>query len=281
MVHSAGCGFQGLDPLVCCPQHHESSLHNSRLIRFAPPRDRWVWDAPTSSKPNPGFNRFMAYATEMHLLDYRDFQAQRNCPQPLDDEDYDEHYFGHHFEYQIDHGEQPKSQTPRPTPKDRPIVFPGDLRFHKSIETKSAGELMAAASQEQVIREMGSSSKTMPPSITTPVLAARINSADCGISLTTRIQGGEQAQPGQYPWLARIAYRNKSKLTAHKILIIPSKNNCTQCMYYGVVGDGIAIRPGIIEKNKIKKRLILTQFIGHCDHFRGQVTANTEDQYGP
>jgi len=111
MVHSAGCGFQGLDPLVCCPQHHESSLHNTRLIRFAPPRDRWVWDAPASSKPNPGFNRFMAYETEMHLLDHWDFQAQRNCPQPLDDEDYDEHYFGHHFEYQIDHGVQPKSQT--------------------------------------------------------------------------------------------------------------------------------------------------------------------------
>ncbi|KAL7730413.1 hypothetical protein ACLKA6_016642 [Drosophila palustris] len=225
MVHSAGCGFQGLDPLVCCPQqqqqhHHESLLHNNnRIIRFAPPTNRWVWDAAPSSfssRSNPRLNRFMAYETERHLHDYRDFHAQRNCPQPIDDDDYDEHDFGHyhsghHYKYQVEH----RSQTPRPAPKDRPIVFPGDLRFLKSIETKGDVELMAAASQEQVIQQMGAPNMVMdtPPFLatsTTSVLVSRLNSEDCGISLSTRIQGGEEAQPGQYPWLARIAYRNRT-----------------------------------------------------------------------
>lgn len=156
----------------------------------------------------------------MQLHNYRDFQAQRNCPQPIED-DFDEHNFGydhsHHYQYQINHDEQPRSYTSRPAPKDRPIVFPGDLRFHKSIETKSGDvELMAAASQDQVIREFKSPT-TIPtgstPFLTNPtsVLASPINPDNCGLSLSTRIQGGEKAQPGQYPWLARIAYRNKSK----------------------------------------------------------------------
>ncbi|KAH8381645.1 hypothetical protein KR093_010235, partial [Drosophila rubida] len=219
MVHAAGCGFQELDPLVCCP-HHETLLHGNRIIRFAPPQDRWVWDVATSPKPNRGFDRFAAYEMERQLHDYRDFAAQRNCPQVIDEE-LDEQHFGVHYHYHIDHDEQqPRSSaTPRPPPNDRPIVFPGDLRFDNSIESKAQGELMAAASQEEVIRESapgsgsGTASSEQPPaSLTTPTpeLAARLNAADCGSSLSTRILGGDATQPGQYPWLARIAYRNRT-----------------------------------------------------------------------
>ncbi|KAH8311469.1 hypothetical protein KR044_006493, partial [Drosophila immigrans] len=215
MVHAAGCGFQGLDPLACCP-HHESLLHGNRIIRFAPPQDRWVWDVASSSKSRRGFDRFETYEMERHLHDYHDFAAQRNCPQSIDEE-LDEQQFGLHYHYHIDHDEQqPRSlATPRPPPKDRPIVFPGDLRFDNSIESKAQGELMAAASQEQVVREpaSGATSSTPPPAAlttATPEVAARLNAVDCGTSLSTRILGGEETQPGQYPWLARIAYRNRT-----------------------------------------------------------------------
>lgn len=38
-----------------------------------------------------------------------------------------------------------------------------------------------------------------------------INSDLCGISINTRIIGGEDAGINQFPWMARLAYRNKSK----------------------------------------------------------------------
>ncbi|XP_060650768.1 phenoloxidase-activating factor 3 [Drosophila nasuta] len=209
MVHAAACGFEGLDPLACCP-HHETLLHGNRIIRVAPPPDRWVWDVATRSRSNSVFDRHAAHQMEKQLHDYHDFAAQRNCPQPIEEE-MDEHHF--HYHYRIDHDEQQPRR--RPPPKDRPIVFPGDLRFDDSIESKAQGELMAAASQEQVVSQPGPASETSTPppaSATTPTaeFAARLNTADCGSSLTTRILGGEETQPGQYPWLARIAYRNRT-----------------------------------------------------------------------
>lgn len=38
-----------------------------------------------------------------------------------------------------------------------------------------------------------------------------INSDLCGISINTRIIGGEDAGVNQFPWMARLAYRNKSE----------------------------------------------------------------------
>ncbi|XP_064550504.1 melanization protease 1 [Drosophila montana] len=218
MVHSAGCGFHGLDPLACCPQQQAASPHTSRSSRFAP-NDRWVWDSSSGSKRNPrfnySFNRFVAHETEMRLHDYRDFEAQRNCPQPIED-DYDDHPFGfgsgHHFQYHIDHEIEPMEKAPRPKPADKPIVFPGDLRFQESIEIRGQGELMADASQEQVIRDTAPTTTLTPMSTPTATLppAARMNSPNCGISVSTRLLGGDEVAPGQYPWFARIAYRNRT-----------------------------------------------------------------------
>ncbi|XP_030556490.1 transmembrane protease serine 9 [Drosophila novamexicana] len=220
MVHSAGCGYHGLDPLACCPQHQAASSHtSSRSSRFAP-NDRWVWDTSSGSKRSPRFNyslnRFVAHETEMRLHDYWDFEAQRNCPQPIED-DYDDHHpfgfgSGHHFQYHIDHEIEPVEKAPRPKPADRPIVFPGDLRFQESIEIRGEGELMADASQEQIIRDTTPTTTMTPMSTTTATIspAARMNSPNCGISVSTRLLGGDEVAPGQYPWFARIAYRNRT-----------------------------------------------------------------------
>ncbi|CAD7084974.1 unnamed protein product [Hermetia illucens] len=42
-----------------------------------------------------------------------------------------------------------------------------------------------------------------------------VNSPLCGISVNTRIVGGREIAPGQFPWMARLAYRNRTsgKLT--------------------------------------------------------------------
>lgn len=38
-----------------------------------------------------------------------------------------------------------------------------------------------------------------------------VNGPNCGVSISTRIIGGENAGPGQFPWMARLAYRNRSE----------------------------------------------------------------------
>lgn len=214
MVHSAGCGFEGLDPLACCPPRQSASSHIGRSSRYAP-SERWIWDSASSSKRNPRvnvkFNRLLAHETEMRLLDYRDFAAQRNCPQQLDD-DYDDHPYkfgnGHHFHFHIDHDMETAKKEMSPIPVDRPIVFPGDLRFQHAMGLKDQVELLADASEEQRIND---DTPTTTPNAVTPAAAVGINSADCGISLNTRLVGGDIVVPGQYPWFVRIAYRNRSE----------------------------------------------------------------------
>lgn len=145
----------------------------------------------------------------MRLHDYHDFHAKRNYPQLLDG-DLDASYFGfdgtQHFHYRIQH--EHVSGTQRPPPKDRPIVFPGDLRFQKTDDFPTVkGELIADPSQEQAVRDM----LPKKPIVVGTSTTSRVNPRDCGISLSTRLLGGQSAEPGQYPWLARIAYRNRSK----------------------------------------------------------------------
>lgn len=204
-VRDAVCGFQGLDTLFCCPTQHHISKHFGRNQRFAPNNNRWVWDVVAGRSRSV----IEPHEVEMRLHDYHDFQAQRNYPQPLDD-DFDASYFGYdgtqHFHYCIQH--EHAHAAPRPTPKDRPIVFPGDLRFHDPNDfPTSKGELIADSSQEQVVREMPSRRLVVTGTSMTP----RVNPPECGISLSSRLLGGQSAASGQYPWLARIAYRNRSK----------------------------------------------------------------------
>ncbi|XP_062557098.1 CLIP domain-containing serine protease B9 [Armigeres subalbatus] len=47
-------------------------------------------------------------------------------------------------------------------------------------------------------------------SLVSPVSPPVINDALCGLSVNTRIIGGETEIPGQFPWIARLAYRNRT-----------------------------------------------------------------------
>lgn len=40
--------------------------------------------------------------------------------------------------------------------------------------------------------------------------AELLNGPLCGLSIISRIMGGEDAGPGQFPWMTRLAYRNRS-----------------------------------------------------------------------
>ncbi|XP_022211190.2 transmembrane protease serine 9 [Drosophila obscura] len=217
-VHAAGCGFEGLDPLVCCPhrhRHESSTVSAMRMLRFAPTDERWIWGENTHLDSQD--------ETEMNLHNYWDFKEQRNCPQPVDAEFYDHrfasggHSHGHSFRYNIDHGSSDPPRSPRPAPEDKPIVFPGDLRFLRhggDLETGtdvSQGPPLAPFTTALPPTATPASPPPPPPPPPPPLVPTFPASVtNCGISIESRLLGGEQATAGQYPWLARIAYRNRS-----------------------------------------------------------------------
>ncbi|XP_041675109.1 CLIP domain-containing serine protease 14D [Drosophila eugracilis] len=217
-VHDASCGFQGLELLVCCPTSRKqnpdesSTPKPSRKMRFAPPGDRWIWEDEDDSKGSRHSHSDYLLA-EADLHDYWNFEEQRNCPQPLEPEFFDGRFDrGHHFQYHIDHGEQEIS--PRPIPKDKPIVFPGDLRFLRHGEEDLISNFQQGPPLAPFTTTLPTTIATNTASIskaTTPIPQTIQQSTQvCGISLESRLLGGEQASAGQYPWLARIAYRNRS-----------------------------------------------------------------------
>jgi len=117
---------------------------------------------------------------------------------------------GHHFQYQVEHGDE--TTSPRPTPMDKPIIFPGDLRFlrqgEEDIEEGPPLAPFTTTPAPPIARNPVPLST--PTTTSVPPLVQR-RPQSCGISVESRLLGGEQATAGQYPWLARIAYRNRSE----------------------------------------------------------------------
>lgn len=220
-VHSASCGFQGLEPLVCCPnsrkQYHDeaSFVKASRKMRFAPPNDRWIWDGADSDKGSRHSHTHGDYLeAETNLHDYWNFEEQRNCPQPVEPEFFDRRFaLGHHFLYHVEHEE--RDTLLRPVPKDKPIVFPGDLRFQRQGEEAIDSNIDQGPPLAPFTTTLATPIETIPASLSTTTASmppfAQENTQGCGINVESRLLGGDQASAGQFPWLTRIAYRNRSK----------------------------------------------------------------------
>ncbi|XP_032579222.1 serine protease 7 isoform X1 [Drosophila sechellia] len=217
-VHSASCGFQGLEPLVCCPtfrkqNHDESSfVKASRKMRFAPPNDRWIWDDGDSDKGSRHTHGDYLEA-ETNLHDYWNFEEQRNCPPPVEPEFFDRRFgLGHHFLYHVEHEE--RDTLLRPLPKDKPIVFPGDLRFLRQGEEAIDSNIDQGPPLAPFTTTLATPIETVPASSSTTTTLmppfTQENTQGCGINVESRLLGGEQASAGQFPWLTRIAYRNRS-----------------------------------------------------------------------
>jgi len=224
-VHDANCGFQGLEPLVCCPtsrkQHRDESslVKASRKMRFAPPGDRWIWDDGGDSKGTSLHRKSQSHSdfpiAETDVHDYWNFEEQRNCPQPVEPEFLDRRFGGgHHFHYQVEHGDE--TTSPRPTPMDKPIIFPGDLRFLRQGEEDLSSNIEDGPPLAPFTTTPAPPIARNPVPLSTPTTTSvpplvQGRPQSCGISVESRLLGGEQATAGQYPWLARIAYRNRSE----------------------------------------------------------------------
>ncbi|XP_055679603.1 phenoloxidase-activating factor 3 [Lutzomyia longipalpis] len=184
----ASCGFRNAEPVVCCPtpSTRYGRFNINKRDRGPTTEEAWVWDVEKEDRDtsNEGYdgwagpkNRFNP--NNFHHYDHHDYDRKpggkwRNSYHP-------------HFE----------------DPDTRKNCPPG---FSKEFDLP---ETVTPVADDAAI------STTATPEVSTmDTKLSLINSELCGISVNTRIIGGEDAGPGQFPWMARLAYRN---LTSGKV----------------------------------------------------------------
>ncbi|KFB53569.1 AGAP004149-PA-like protein [Anopheles sinensis] len=107
----------------------------------------------------------------------------------------------------------PHDAEPRPT---KPYVAP--VMRRRTTTTRRPGVVLGENRLAEATTPLFTT--TDPPPTTTELITTAlptvvpdrpmINAALCGLSVNTRIVGGETEVPGQFPWMARLAYRNRT-----------------------------------------------------------------------
>lgn len=91
-------------------------------------------------------------------------------------------------------------------------VAPSVRRQPSTVRPPQVGLSNIAESSEPVsIRGTEAPVFATSPRLVDSIQPPVLNDALCGLSVNTRIIGGESEIPGQFPWVARLAYRNRSK----------------------------------------------------------------------
>ncbi|XP_058450382.1 phenoloxidase-activating factor 1 [Malaya genurostris] len=187
------CGFgMGREPTICCPLD-----------------DSWLADeVEPSSRTGFGFE-------ELGNLKYMQFgKSQFGL----------EKSSGHDYKYNfITSFEDPKTLKNCP-----PVLYPAEdtvrsnnpyvapVIRRRTTTARPRAIFSNTRTGQEIVPAAETVSVTGPPVIeTTARLVARvsppvINDALCGLSVNTRIIGGETEIPGQFPWIARLAYRNRT-----------------------------------------------------------------------
>lgn len=176
-IKSFSCGYYENEPMVCCPdpRMRRSNFHHRS---FYPSTEKpWVWDVEENTENYHHHNH--DYYNFNQIPDGSKFEGKMK-------------EFHAHFE---------------------------DLKTHKNCPPSFSEEFDLEPSNAIPVVAVAAVPTTVVPDVPTadPSILDRagkkslINSGTCGISINTRIIGGEDAGPGQFPWMARLAYRNKSK----------------------------------------------------------------------
>ncbi|XP_021693921.1 serine protease easter [Aedes aegypti] len=202
------CGYStGREPNICCPlddtwladeaeQRPQTGLGNS----FADPdnlkylqNDRNQFGFGSSTR-NSARNNF--------VTSFEDPKTMKNCPPVI----------------------SPGDEFSRPTKKVYVAPAVRQRRPTTTTTTTSTTTTTTTAPARSVFSGTRTSLEVDPvfapvtiPSVidstarlVVPASPPVINDALCGLSVNTRIIGGETEIPGQFPWIARLAYRNRT-----------------------------------------------------------------------
>ncbi|GAB0097788.1 CLIP domain-containing serine protease [Sergentomyia squamirostris] len=196
----ASCGFRNAEPLVCCPTPSSRfGRGNRKRDHTTTTEESWVWDVQKDSDDSSGENFGGWNHRPSNRFEPNNFH---------DDDHYHHHGWGHGWDHDYKPGRRrnnfhPHFEDPQ-TKKNCPPTFSKEFDLPQTVTGVTPSQDMQPSSTADA-------EVTQTPVV--PVVPAvdkrsMINSDLCGISVNTRIIGGEDAGPGQFPWMARLAYRN-------------------------------------------------------------------------
>lgn len=206
------CNVYDGEMAVCCPKKAMEQYDDSRerrsfeRIHKVSSQEKWVWDAEENTDaeeektsdsddrfyvPKPQTNNFMSFPIQ-GFYPFGNGNNKRKNQSPF-----------------VAYHEDPQTRKNCPPSFSSEFRLPSNHTFYKEHEDEAEVVTTAIPIVE---------STTVPPTVAPAITTAStttgkerlINAADCGNSLGSRIVGGEDAGVGRFPWMARLAYRNKS-----------------------------------------------------------------------
>lgn len=197
IIQKASCDYYKNEIYVCCPVGRKRRMQYNPFGNFQSP-----WGGfPTNNFAGP--SQPSQFAPQN--------QNQNQNPQSFANPFGNFGNFGNLYQSYVPHYVDPNTNQNNPPSFSREFPMPSTFNYVRP-EYVTPKVVPATTTQATIIPV---TTPTPPiPTVTPPPTAEKlklINDAACGISLGNRIIGGEDAGVGQFSWMARLAYRNKSK----------------------------------------------------------------------
>lgn len=195
------CNFHENEMYVCCPNNNiYNNNNNDNFKPHVTAHDKsWTWDSSEEQddhenlqefKPPPhyyGMQQYVSYPIHSFFPFTKNKKLKTFTPKH----------------------EDPGTKKNCPPPFSAEFTLPSNHTFYGTSERINPTTTTTTTTT--------TSTTSAPIVLTTPQelpsKLALINRPDCGQSSGTRIIGGEDAGVGQFVWMARLAYRNKTSNT--------------------------------------------------------------------
>lgn len=228
------CGLHRFEPFVCCgfdadeirrrrDEQDERFRYHQRKIREDLERRRydqdtdtpWVWDVEPTVEAHHVKIKVNNRRRPHHHSHWDAFRFDEE----IDDEKIEEYHrqsadngVSNHHQHWLFHFEDPHTMLNHPPSISEEFAIPDHLAEVEMVVSQPAG---LEANVDGVKVEVTTSAPTTTTTAQPPANVASgtniLNDPSCGISISNRIIGGQNAVAMQFPWIARLAYRNRSK----------------------------------------------------------------------
>ncbi|KAL9694484.1 hypothetical protein quinque_013769 [Culex quinquefasciatus] len=198
------CGFgSGREPNICCPLDDswlaDEEVGSGKKNSFEESGNLKYLQQPGSSTQF-GFSKGRKSYNSNFITSFEDPKTLKNCPPVI---------------YPGDDLNRPNKvylapMIRRRTTTARPRAIFSNTRTGQEIIPIEPEPTLTSAPIVVVETPAPVTTTLPPPPVASVPPPAVVNDALCGLSVNTRIIGGETEIPGQFPWMARLAYRNKT-----------------------------------------------------------------------